>query len=275
MTFPKAAHMVLLAALGGAPVVAGASIAAAQEAPYGRVGNWTVTSFFADGGFAYCSATLSNGRAALKLASDGKMWQVGVPFRGRRNGIEAYYGFGMAAEVGRFDSAGDGVAVMRIDVEQAKAFASAPSFDVSIGGADYSWKLAGGTAMIGKMRECLRNRGVGSAVVAPQPPVAPPVAVAGKNCPAPGRYLSPKSTRPVEVTFFNGGTKMPVTFHWIDFDGGWKTYKTVAPQSHYVQKTYGGHLWVATDRMGNCHPEVFKADPSGNPENNNFQVWFD
>ena len=255
--------------------IAVASPAVAAETVYDRAGKWTIAAFSTERGFAFCSAVIGNGRADLRIATDGKIWQVGVPFRGKGKKVEAYYGFGMAAEVGNFDTAGDGVAVMRIGADQVKAFGSSPSFDVSIGGADYTWGLDGGAAAIAKTRDCVRDRGLKAVGGLPQTSAAVLPSATGKNCPAPGKYRSPKTNRPVEVTFFNGGTKIPVSFYWIDFDGRWKPYKTVAPQSHFVQKTYGGHLWVATDPKGNCHPEVFKADPSGNPENNNFQVWFD
>ena len=254
-------------------VVAAASPAEAAATLYEKVGNWTVSAFSTGTGFAFCTASLGNGRADLQIATDGKMWQVGVPFRGKGRKIEAYYGFGIAGEVGNFSAAGDGVAVMRISSDQVKAFGDAPSFDVSIGGADFSWKLAGGGAAITKTRDCVRDRGVkplGAAPVAAAGTIPP---LTGKNCPAPGKYRSQNSTRKVAVTFFNGGST-PVTFYWIGYDGQWKKYHTLKPNSHVVQQTFGTHPWVATDPKGNCHPEVFMPQPGGGDEANNFQVWF-
>ena len=249
---------------------AGAAIAAG-EAGYARVGNWSVTSFSTGSGFAFCAAEVSNGAAKLKITTDGKMWQVGVPFRAAKRNIEIYYGFGMAAEVGSFNSAGDGMAVMRITGDQVAAFGSAPTFDIHYGNVEQSWNLNGGDAAIAKTRECVRNRGVAAA------PSAAPGQVAlgsGRNCPVPGKYRSQNSSRAVQVTFFNGG-KSPVVFYWIGYDGQWKKYHTVKPNSHVVQKTFATHPWVATDLKGNCHPEVFMPDPKGGDEANNFQVWFD
>ena len=260
-------------ALTGLSMPATVTSATAGEVGYARVGNWSVTSFSTGGGFAFCAAEVASGSAKLKLATDGKMWQVGVPFRGDKRDIEIYYGFGIAAEVGRFNSEGDGMAVMRISADQVEAFGSAPTFDVSYAGRDQTWNLAGGAAAIAKTRECVRNRGVAAGIAAPPNPAPAPVGF-GKNCPAPGQYRSKSSNRPVTVTLFNGG-RSPIIFYWIGYQGEWKKYHTLKPNTNVVQKTFATHPWVATDLKGNCHPEVFMPDPSNNPENNNFQVWFD
>ncbi len=267
------AKSAIVSALAALAIATAVSPSRAGETLYEKVGGWTVTAFSADTGFAFCSATLGNGRANLQLATDGKIWQVGVPFAGKGKKVEVYYGFGVAAEVGNFDSAGDGVAVMRISPDQVKAFGSAPSFDVSIGSADHSWKLAGAAAAIAKTRDCIRDRGVKPLGAAPQAAADTIAPLTGKNCPAPGKYRSQNSARKVAVTFFNGGNT-PVTFYWIGFDGQWKKYHTLKPNTHVVQQTFATHPWVATDPKGNCHPEVFMPDPKGGDEGNNFQVWF-
>jgi hypothetical protein len=259
----------VVAAVMAGVVVVSSPAARAGEVEYERVGAWTVTATDDGGRFAYCAAN-TGGRARLSIASDGKMWQIGVPYGGGKRKVEGYYGFGVAGEVANFNSTGDGVAVLRISNDQVQAFASLPEFSVNLTGREQTWQLAGGGSAIAKVRDCVRNQGVRVAT-RPMPGFAPPPGT-GRDCPPPGRFRSQNGSRPVTVTFYNGSNR-PWDIYWIGYDGQWKKYHTLRPDSNVEQKTFATHPWVAVDARGNCFRDVFLPDPSNNPENNNFQIF--
>lgn len=39
---------------------------------------------------------------------------------------------------------------------------------------------------------------------------------------------------------------------WIDFDGNWKKYVTIAPNGRHRQQTYRGHVWASVNSYGYC-----------------------
>jgi VHL beta domain len=239
--------------------------ATAQETSYDKVGRWSVMAFMDGANFAFCTADVDNGQVQLRLATDGRMWQIGVPYYGNKKQIEGYYGFGVAGEVGNFNSAGDGWAVMPINGDQVNAFRSNPSFSINLDRGEQTWNLAGAPAAIAKAQECARNKGR-------KPAPAPVATGAGKDCPAPGSVKSRPGGAAVTVTFFNGGN-VPGEIYWIDFDGNWKKYHTLGPNRNVQQRTYGGHPWVVVFPGGRCHAEIFMPKPGQGAENNNFQFW--
>ncbi len=267
------------AALATAFVIATALPAAALDPASVKVGAWTVWSNADFVNPAACAATVSNGRDELRLFTDGKTWKVGTGYTGAKKKIEVYYGFGMAAEVTNLSVDDAGWAMMQIDRDQLDAFRTAPTWDMTIGTASRSWKLAGAGAAIDRAAQCSRNRGL-SPVAAPQaappmpPQAAPPMpAQASGTCPAKGSLRSQNSSRPVEVTFVNL-SKGPLDIYWIGYQGEWKKYHTMAPNSNVKQKTFATHPWIAVDRKGRCLGGVMTPDPNDRSEGANmFQIW--
>lgn len=60
----------------------------AGDTLYEAAGRWKVMVVTSAGAFSGCAADLDNGRMTLRLASDGRGWQVGYPAKGRKRTIE-------------------------------------------------------------------------------------------------------------------------------------------------------------------------------------------
>ncbi|MEP9352916.1 hypothetical protein ABLE93_04870 [Xanthobacter sp. KR7-65] len=242
--------------------------AVAQETAYDRSGRWSITAVFGGNQFGYCAADVDNGKVQLRVATDGRSWQVGVPFYGKTGMVEAYYGFGGASEVGNLRAEGDGWASMKINGDQVNAFRSLPEFSINLDRGEQTFKLNGAAAAMDKALQCARNRGQ-----KPSPPPPQQNAATGKNCPAIGSIRSQNSNAPVQVNFVNL-MKIPLNIMWIDYSGEWKKYHTLAPNSHKIQKTFGSHPWIAVDARGNCHGGVMFGNPRSKDEGDNmFQIW--
>lgn len=112
---------------------------------------------------------------------------------------------------------------------------------------------------------------VAAAAVAAAVPAA--AQSAGRNCPPYGSVRSINSKAPAEVIFLNF-TKIPLTIMWIDFDGQWRKYHTLAPNAAATQRTFGTHPWIAVDDRGNCHGRVMYPNPnSRDGGDNRFEIY--
>lgn len=242
--------------------------ATAQEQAYDRVGRWSISVVYDGNRFGYCAADVDNGKVQFRIGTDGKSWQIGVPYYGNVSGpMDVYYGFGGAAEMGTFHAEGDGWASMMINDDQLNAFRTLPEFSVNLDRGEQTFKLAGAAQAIDKARECARNKGQ-KAAPPPQQNVTN-----GKNCPPFGTVRSQNSNAPVKVMFVNL-SKVPLNIMWIDFNGEWKKYHTLAPNSNVTQPTYGTHPWIAVDSRGTCHGGVMYGNPASRTEGDNmFQIW--
>lgn len=245
--------------------------ASAQEANYAKLGRWSVTTIASDKGFVACAADVDNGKVQLRVRMDGRTVLVGVPYYANKRKVQGYYGFGDAAEVAEFAKVDDSWAMLSFDKDQVQALRSMPTYAVNLDRGLQKFSLQGAGAALDKALECVRNRGQAQKVASP-PPAAMAAVGSGKNCPATGRYRSQNSNQPVKVVFFNGGT-VPLDIYWIDFNGEWKKYHTLRPNSHVNQKTFATHPWVAVDSKGTCVGSVAMPNPRGGDEENNFQFW--
>lgn len=154
-TVPRRA-LAATALLLGSLLVTGPAVA---DALYETVGRWKVVAVTVAGAFAGCAADLDNGRMTLRLASDGKVWRVGYPAKGRARTIETYFGFDYAGEVGNFRTSGDGWALMPIDSDQVEAFRTNPSFSLTFDKGEQTWKLAGAVRALDRAAACIRTGG--------------------------------------------------------------------------------------------------------------------
>lgn len=265
----------LVAALAGL-ALASAPASAQNEVAYQKLGRWSVVSVWVGPLFGYCAADTDNGQVQFRIGTDGNSWQIGVPYYGRRGKVQGYYGFGDAAEMGAFAAEGDGWASMTINRDQLDTFRDAPDFAVNLDRGLQVFNLEGAGAAIDAARQCARNQGQRQAAAAPPnraPAPPPPGPSAGRGCPAPGSVRSPKTGVPVKVLFYNG-TNMPLDIMWIDFDGQWKAYHRLKPDSNVTQSTFAGHAWIAVDARGTCHGGVMMGDPRARGEGaNEFQIW--
>lgn len=245
--------------------------ASAQEANYAKLGRWSITTIANDKGFVACAADVDNGKVQLRIRMDGRNVLVGVPYYANKRKVQGYYGFGDAAEVAEFAKVDEGWAMLSFDKDQVQTLRSAPVFSANLDRGLQNFNLKGAGPALDKALECARNRGQAQKIASP-PPAATAAVGSGKNCPAPGRYRSQNSTQPVNVVFYNGGS-VPLDIYWIDFNGEWKKYHSLRPNSHVNQKTFATHPWVAMDGKGNCRGSVAMPVARGGAEENNFQFW--
>lgn len=275
--------------LAAALVVGAATSALALDPQSVKVGRWTVWSNADMKTPTACAAIVSNGKEDLRLFTDGRRWMVGLPHFGPAKTVKVYYGFEVAGEQTTLTWDGWGWAMMPINADQLQAFRELETFAVTVGNKENVWKLAGAGPAIDRAAQCSRDRGLKAAAApAPAPVAAPPQAASpmpqeappmptkvGRNCPAPGSVRSLDSTRPVEVTFVNL-TDAPLDIYWIGYQGEWKKYRRMPPQTNATQKTFGTHPWIAVDPRGNCHGGVMTGNPADRTEGvNMFQIWND
>ena len=106
MSFRPLISIVLAAGLTG--LVSTSAAAQMGESGYAVLGKWIVSTVWANPNtFGYCAATTNNGKADFRIGTDGRGWQIGTPYYGNKRKLEAYYGFGMAAEVAQRRVEGD------------------------------------------------------------------------------------------------------------------------------------------------------------------------
>ena len=249
-----------------------------------KVGRWTVWSNADFVNPAACAAIVENGKAPLRLLTDGRSWKVGLPYYGPSKQVRVYYGFEVAGEQATLTWDGSGWAMMPIVADQLAAFRELPTFAFTLGKAEYTWDLRGDGPAIEKAIECSRNRGLKPVAAAPKaaPPMAapplpqeaPPLPSAAPGaCPPKGSIRSQNSARPVTIKFHNS-TKGPIDIMWIDYQGEWKKYHTMAPEDLVQQKSFATHPWLAVDAKGRCLGGVMVAEPnsSGEESANFYQI---
>lgn len=55
-----------------------------------------------------------------------------------------------------------------------------------------------------------------------------------------------------ELIVVNAVHDRSADLYWIDFDGNWKKYATIAPNGTHRQQTYRGHVWASVNSYGYC-----------------------
>jgi VHL beta domain len=80
---------------------------------------------------------------------------------------------------------------------------------------------------------------------------------AAESCDLFGKIKSPKSTKPVTVTFINK-TGEPRYVDWLDFKGEQENRALLQPGEKTTVKTFVRHSWMFSDEPGNCH-EIYVA----------------
>ena len=159
---------IVAAAWAGSLFAMSGSGARAAEIGYERVGRWNVVAVMAGNRFGYCAADIDNGNMTLRIGTDGRNWQFGIPYDGGQREVEFYVGFDIASEVFTFRAEGDGWASTEMFDGQIDAFRQSPEFRINPDGEEQVWRLKGSSAAIDAAAECARNRGR-----APEPEMAP------------------------------------------------------------------------------------------------------
>ena len=85
----------------------------------------------------------------------------------------------------------------------------------------------------------------------------------GPGCPRQGTR-SPRSNARAKVTFLNTNAGGTISINWIDFDGNWVNYASVARGRQFDSNSFVGHAWVVLDANGRCigTPVVSSGSPT-------------
>ena len=82
---------------------------------------------------------------------------------------------------------------------------------------------------------------------------------AAQRCMHPGDFVSRPSQDSTGITVVKR-SNAPLRLYWLDFQGNWRLYHTVAPGSRVQQDTYIGHNWMISTISEQCIG-IFNAAP--------------
>jgi hypothetical protein len=79
----------------------------------------------------------------------------------------------------------------------------------------------------------------------------------------PADYKSPQNANApaLRVTFHNKSAQAK-NLYWVDFQGTRQPFGTIAPGRARQIDTFGGHVWVVTNRAGKCVDFIVASNPS-------------
>jgi len=190
--------------------VHGPAFAQVQQRDYGSVQGWNIEAVFVGPKLAYCSATTATRGYLLRVAHDGRTWQVG-----REGGPGAVQGRidldGLAATVNFVPIVSDGwVFVTMANQQVVDRVRNGRTVAIAIGNArPVRFALRGVSNAMSLLEECVHRAGVAaqSRPNQPAPKAAPPRAAAniaqtGRNagaCPAGERPLPETRLCPAEA----------------------------------------------------------------------------
>lgn len=283
----------------------------AVESQYGATRGWEVLSGSVNGRFVYCVAEHPNRSVPLRLGNSiNQQWQLSIlqPLARVREdwqgGIEVDGDNRYARAAG---SASGDWTVAWLGMGALGAIKDGNTMIFGVGKYDFDYNLAGATAAVLKVEECIQNEGRIPLAAAqpqsqlraqPQPraqpqsqPRAQPrqpannVAVprnangqviendayrTGDGCPKIGAVVSPYSTDRASAEFIDQTSHQngAVTVYWLD-DQGTPYEAGIFDNGMLNLNTYVGHSFIVKDRNGNCYGGVYKV----NPGNNQFIVY--
>ena len=82
---------------------------------------------------------------------------------------------------------------------------------------------------------------------------------AAQRCMHPGDFVSRPSQDRTGITVVNR-SNAPLRLYWLDFQGSWRLYHTVAPGNRVQQDTFIGHTWMISTTADQCIG-IFSAAP--------------
>jgi VHL beta domain len=82
---------------------------------------------------------------------------------------------------------------------------------------------------------------------------------AAQRCMHPSDFVSRPSQERTGIRLVNRSS-IALRFYWLDFQGNWRLYHTVAPGSRIQQDTFVGHTWMVATTGDQCIG-VFSAAP--------------
>ena len=235
------------------------------------VRGWQVDALSDDQGFFACagmSGEQKDGYLAVMQTRDG--WMLRVPteqtesFEGALVTID---GREIDSQIGFFPEGAGHIALadQAVDwIAQGSRLKVAVNNDLTT-----NWVLSGSAAMVTKVTECYKRKGVvkTAAPAKPKPPkkVAPKVVEndalrSGQDCPEIGSVASYASDTASNIQFYNA-SDVAITLYWLDFDGNPVEYAALLPGEDYVVDTWAEHFWLARDFEGTCRGGVIQ--PAG------------
>jgi subtilisin family serine protease len=254
----KAIALVLSAGITGT----GAAQADEDYADYGTTRGWSILAISNDGGFTRCAGVSDSFPFTLELSAEGWMLTIDGPLDNPPE-VPAIADVDRYSFEGTFYPLANGRYGMFMEDGMVEAMQAGDRLLVSFGGEITEASLAGSTAAMLKIGECVERGGVpprGGAIGQGRaaPPVESDAARLGDGCPAYGAYASPASDVPARVRFYNA-SDIAVSLYWIGFDGQIVEYAGTLPGESYELDSYVGHYWLAKDFDGTCHEGVMEV----------------
>lgn len=153
--------MTKLAAAALAAVLAMAATAAnaaQEEKEYAKLGRWRIMAVSDQNRFQYCTADTDNGQVALRIATDGRNWQLGSPYYDD-GPVKGTWGFDGWEDEAMFRIDGDGWATMDVNQHVLDSLRAFDSFSIELDRGPQTWSLKGSTAAMKKAVECAGIKG--------------------------------------------------------------------------------------------------------------------
>jgi hypothetical protein len=240
--------------------ITGAAAAQADEdyADYGATRGWSILAISNDGSFTRCGGVSDSFPFTLELSAEGWVLTVDGPLDSPPE-VPAYADVDRYSFEGTFYPMSNGRYGMFMEEGMVEAMRAGDRLLVTLDGQTTEASLAGSTAAMLKIEECVERGGVpprggsiGQGGPAPVAPVESDAARLGDGCPAFGAYASPASDVPAHVRFYNA-SDIAVSLYWIDFGGQIVEYAGTLPGESYEVDSFVGHYWLAKDFDGTCH----------------------
>ena len=244
---------------GGYDIVA----APQSERYYADTRGWRVFAGEVSGRFGYCFAESVRGDgSAFRLGWDGQQWQLAVPITSRPDweGTLQIDGAGSGQGYRRggdfiSGTASGGWTIAWLGEAELDGMRQGKFAVLGVGKADYDFRLAGSTAAVLKVQECVGRSGGGAGQAAA--PAAPP---------------SPEEAMPAEVTpvsFGKAGSWVVNELRVHDRVLGCEVYDTLQPnlrfeidrENSYIDFKDGGEM----GELGQRKPVRILFDPGDDP----------
>ncbi|WP_180901151.1 VHL beta domain-containing protein [Martelella soudanensis] len=215
--------------------------------PYGEVKGWRVYAIdHSTAGFLGCGAVKAEPSGLLVVENYQDRWQLVVPTG--RSDAERYDGALISFDDRAIDSQfgfEGGNAVSDLTRDEVGFLMQSSVLTVAINDErPLRFDLAGSTAAVLKITECLERRGA--------LPSTGPAAGTDDTVYVPSVELclggiATETTGAKRNIHFTADRSLdfPFDLYWIDFDGNRKLYTRLAPGQSVNMETYIGHQWVA------------------------------
>ncbi len=253
--------------------------AGAIESNYASVRGWRVLSGAVNGRFVYCVAEHPDRSTPLRLGNSiNGQWQLSI-FQELAAVRKDWSGSIEVDDDTRYTNASGSASgkwtVAWLGLDELENIKRGRNMIFGVRKYDFEFSLAGTTAAVLKVEECLKNRGN-----APRKRVAQPIPQprdangrvieneayrTGAGCPKVGTVISPYSSRQASVEFIDQTTHQngAMVVYWLD-DKGRPVDSGVFDNGRVNLSTFVGHSFIVKDRDGTCYGGVYTVRSGSN-----------